>query len=192
MSDIAVSALAGAGVKGIVAVHEMGLQGMVSLRADLGQAQTARAIAEVMGADLPGPRRIAPAGQGGAVAWMSPDELLILCRHAEAEAKAASLSDKLAGTHHLALNLSDARAMFEITGDEGALRDVLSKITPADLSAHALAPGEMRRTRLQQVPGALWFETPTSARIICFRSVAQYVFDLLAMAAKPGGEVGYH
>jgi sarcosine oxidase subunit gamma len=191
MSDIAMSALDGARAKGIVAVHEMGLQGMVSLRADLGHAQTARAIADVMGAAMPDPRRIAP-GQGGAVAWMSPDELLILCPHAEAEAKAASLAEKLAGMHHLALNLSDARAMFEITGDEGALRDVLSKITPADLSAERLAPGEMRRTRLQQVPGALWFETPTSARIICFRSVAQYVFDLLAMAAKPGGEVGYH
>ena len=27
--------------------------------------------------------------------------------------------------------------------------------------------------------------------LICFRSVAGYVFDLLKTAARPGGEVGY-
>jgi hypothetical protein len=35
------------------------------------------------------------------------------------------------------------------------------------------APGEMRRTRLQQVPAAIWFESATEARVVCFRSVAR-------------------
>jgi sarcosine oxidase subunit gamma len=80
--------------------------------------------------------------------------------------------------------------MFILTGERGALRDVLAKITPADMAA--LAPGEMRRTRLQQVPAAIWFESETEARVVCFRSVAQYVFDLLALSAQEGGAVGYH
>jgi sarcosine oxidase subunit gamma len=41
------------------------------------------------------------------------------------------------------------------------------------------------------VPGAIWFETGTEARVVCFRSVAQYVFDLLAVSAREGGNVGY-
>jgi sarcosine oxidase, subunit gamma len=67
---------------------------------------------------------------------------------------------------------------------------MLSKVTPADISA--IAPGEMRRTRLQQVAAAIWFETQTDARVICFRSVGRYVFDLLTVAAAKGGAVGYH
>jgi sarcosine oxidase subunit gamma len=187
MSDHAVSALPGAHTTGLVTLREMGLQGMVSLRADLSTA--APAIREVTGAALPDPRMITQ-GAGMQVAWMSPDELLILCDHAAADGLVADLSQALAGQHHLAVNLSDARAMYQLTGSAGPLRDVLAKITPADIGA--LTPGEMRRTRLQQVAAAIWFEDETEARVICFRSVARYVFDLLAVSARAGGAVGYH
>ncbi|WP_284262703.1 sarcosine oxidase subunit gamma [Roseicyclus amphidinii] len=189
MSDLVKSALPGARAEGLVSIEEMGLSGMVTLRVDLSAAGAA--IAQVTGADMPGPRAIS-AGQGCHVAWMSPDELLILCDHARADAMVADLTAALEGQHHLAVNVSDARALFRVSGPGGALRDTLAKITPADMSADALPPGEMRRTRLQQVAGAIWFESETEARVICFRSVARYTFDLLAMSAKPGGAVGYH
>ena len=189
MSDLVKSALPGARAEGLVTVEEMGLQGMVTLRADL--SAEAAAIAQVTGAEMPGPRGIS-AGQGCQVAWMSPDELLILCDHAHADAMVAHLTAALEGQHHLAVNVSDARALFRVAGEAGALRDTLAKITPADMSAAALPPGEMRRTRLQQVAGAIWFEGETEARVICFRSVAQYTFDLLAVSAAQGGAVGYH
>jgi sarcosine oxidase subunit gamma len=187
MSDHAVSAVPGAEAQGLVSLREMGLQGMVSLRADLSGA--VRAVKRVTGADMPEARRMTE-GQGCRVAWMSPDELLILCDHAQASKLAFDLTEALTGQHHLALDVSDARAMFSVTGEAGRLRDVLSKITPADIGA--LPAGEMRRTRLQQVAGAIWFESETEARVICFRSVARYVFDLLAMSARDGGAVGYH
>lgn len=189
MSDHARSALPGARAEGPVTVEEMGLQGMVTLRADLSVA--ADAVKRVTGADMPGPRAIS-VGQGARVAWMSPDELLILCDHARADAMVADLTGALEGRHHLAVDVSDTRALFRVSGPAGSLRDTLAKITPADMAADVLPPGEMRRTRLQQVAGAIWFEGETEARVICFRSVARYVFDLLAMSAKAGGEVGYH
>ncbi|MGB0498757.1 MAG: sarcosine oxidase subunit gamma [Rubricella sp.] len=188
MSDAA-SALPGAEAGGLVAVRETGLQGMVTFRADLSEAKDA--IRQVTGADMPGQRGIAQ-GDGMAVAWMSPDELLILCDHRDADRVAADLAQVMAGRHHLAVNVSDARAMFALSGEAGALRDVLAKVTPADMAPDALRPGEMRRTRLQQAAAAIWFESETEARVICFRSVARYVFDLLAMSAKDGGAVGYH
>ena len=187
----ATSALAGATATGLVTVSEMGLCGMVTLRADL--AACAGAVQQVTGAPMPGPRAITAGtrdGQGTQVAWMSPDELLILCDHGSADAIVAALSQALAGQHHLAVVVSDARAMFRLSGPAGALRDTLAKITPADIAA--LGVHEMRRTRLQQVAGAIWFEDATEARVICFRSVARYVFDLLAMSARDGGAVGYH
>ncbi len=187
MSELALSALAGAKATGLVTIEDMGLCGMVTLRADL--AASAGAVEQVTGAAMPGPRAMTT-GQGVQVAWMSPDELLILCDHAGADAMVAALSQALAGQHHLAVNVSDARAVLRVTGGAGALRDTLAKITPADLAA--LPVQEMRRTRLQQVAGAIWFVTDTEARVICFRSVARYVFDLLAMSARDGGAVGYH
>ena len=50
-------------------------------------------------------------------------------------------------------------------------------------------PGMFRRTRLAQVPAALWMTEDDSFQIICFRSVAQYVFDLLCVAAQDGSKV---
>lgn len=187
MSDTRLSALPGARSEGLVEIREMGLQGMITLRADL--AGAAKAVSKVTGAPMPAPRAIS-AGTDCHVAWMSPDELLILCAHGDAARLARALSEALGKHHALVVDVSDARALFAVAGPSGALRDVLSKITPADIGA--LAPGEMRRTRLQQVAGALWFESETEARVICFRSVARYVFDLLSISAHPGGAVGHH
>ena len=183
------STLPGAEHGGLVHIREDGPRGMVSLKAAL-DAGTGAVLQAVTGQGVPAPRRIEPpqAPGGMQVAWMAPDEVLILCDHDRAGAVVADLSGRLAGTHHLAVNLSDARAMFTLEG--AAIRDVLSKLTPADLGA--LAPGEMRRSHLGQVAAAFWFDAPDRARLICFRSVAVYVRDLLMIAARPGGEVGFH
>ncbi len=189
MSEQAVTALAGAVFEGDVTVTEAGLQGMVTLKADLGAVAVADAIASVCGAGMPEARRITT-GKAMQVAWMAPDEVLILCPHDRADSVVADLGKALEGVHNLAVNVSDARAVFTVTGDAGVLKDTLSKLTPADMAA--LAPGEMRRTRLAQVAAAIWFEDAGTARVICFRSVGRYVFDLLSTAARPGGKVGYH
>jgi sarcosine oxidase subunit gamma len=188
MSDAA-SALPGAVAQGLVTIREAGLVGMVSLRADLSDPATATALKAASGCAIPDARGVTRAGDV-TTAWMSPDEVLILCTHDAADGMAATLSQKLGDAHHLALNISDARAVFEITGP--AWRDVLAKLTPADLSRDAFGPDEMRRTRLAQVAAAFWMTGEDQVRLICFRSVAGYVFDLLALAAQEGGEVGYH
>ncbi|WP_224814842.1 sarcosine oxidase subunit gamma [Hasllibacter sp. MH4015] len=184
MPDLA-SALPGAHYAGIVTVEEAGLTGMVTLKADL-DAAVGKAVRAATGRDIPEARRVVEGKMS--VAWMAPDELLILCDFAEADTIVAGLSDKLGDAHHLAVNVSDARAVFRLNG--AAIKDVLGKLTPADL--RKLQPGEMRRTRLAQVAAAIWLSDAETAHVICFRSVAQYMFDLLLTAALPGGEVGYH
>ncbi len=179
----AASALQDAKSDGTVTVAEGGLRGMVTLKADLSAA--AKAVKSVTGQAMPKARRIATGTMS--VAWMAPDELLILCDHADADRVVDELSKALSKTHHLAVNVSDARAVFTVDG--AGVKDVLGKLTPADLSA--LAPLEVRRSRMAQIPAAFWIEGDI-ATVICFRSVAQYAFDLLSTAAKPGGEVGYH
>jgi sarcosine oxidase subunit gamma len=48
-----------------------------------------------------------------------------------------------------------------------------------------------RRSRLAQVPAAFWMPDAETFQIVCFRSVARYMFDLLSIAAQPGSEVGH-
>lgn len=178
-----VSALQGAQSDGSVVVTEGGLRGMVTLKADLKAA--VKAVKSVTGQAMPKARRIVVGAMS--VAWMAPDEVLILCDHADADRVVAELSEALGKAHHLAVNVSDARAVFVLDG--AGVRDVLGKLTPADLSA--LAPMEVRRSRMAQIPAAFWIEGDT-ATVICFRSVAQYAFDLLSNAAKSGSDVRYH
>ena len=183
MSNL-VSALNGVKAKGFAAVSELGLSGMITLRGDLTSKEMAKAIKDATGAKVPATRKVT-FGAKGSVAWMSPDELLVLVDYtATGEAKAA-LEAALAGQHFLAEVVSDARAHFRISGD--AAHEALSKVMPVDFST--FEAGDFRRSRLAQVPAAAWKTENGDFELVCFRSVAQYVFDVLWTSAAEGSQV---
>lgn len=186
MSDV--SALMGAVAEGRTRVEEAGLQGMITMRGDLASVALKNAVTGVAGVDFPAQRAIATVGEKG-IAWMSPDELLVLVPYGEADEAVATMAAALKGEHATVANVSDARALFRIEGPHA--REALAKLTPADLHPAVFGPGEMRRTRLAQVPAAIWQSGAEEFHVICFRSVAKYVFDLLALSARDGAEVGY-
>lgn len=187
MSD-PVTALNGASdATGIATVTEMGPMGMITLRGDFADKTTAEAAEAVGGVALPEQRKISTDGKKG-IAWMSPDERLILCDYDQVHNRLTDLQHRLGDRHALAVNVSDARAMFRVSN--GPVREVLAKLAPVDLHTGHFGPGDFRRTRLAQVPAAFWMPDNLSAQIICFRSVAQYVFDVLNVAAQDGSEVG--
>lgn len=186
MSDV--SALMGAVAEGRTRVEEAGLAGMITLRGDLSSGKLVAAVTGLAGVEMPGQREI-KTGDDKAVAWMSRDELLIMVPHEEADGAVATLSAALAGEHATVANVSDARALFRVEGPHA--REALAKLTPVDLHPMSFGAGEMRRTRMAQVPAAIWQSGEDQFSVICFRSVAQYVFDLLALSAKDGSEVGY-
>ncbi|WP_270729842.1 sarcosine oxidase subunit gamma [Shimia sp. Alg240-R146] len=182
----AVSALSGAEFKGFASVTETGLRGMITVRGDLASKAMTAAIKAATGADVPAQRKVAVGGKGK-VAWMSPDELLVVVDYATVLDTVATLNAALSGGHALVANVSDARAVFEIRGV--GCRDVLAKLAPVDLSHSRFAADEIRRTRIAQVPAAFWQTESDAFEVICFRSVAQYVFDVLRLSATKGGEV---
>lgn len=185
MADLSlapVSALGNPSFAGFASIREIGPPGMISLRVKSDVPGLADAFG-ALGLTLPEPRRITVTGDKAA-GWMSPDEYLLILPYAEVTAAMASLSDSLTGQHHLAANVSDARAVFRI---EGAKADqVLRKLCPADLDR--LEPGELRRTRAAQVAAAFW-QQENGFTLVCFRSVAGYVMGLLQNAAQPGSEL---
>ncbi|MGB7243539.1 MAG: sarcosine oxidase subunit gamma family protein [Sulfitobacter sp.] len=185
-----VSALGGVSFdSGIAEIHEVGPQGMITLRGDLSSAGLKKAVKAVAGVDVPAPGHANCVGDRG-ICWMSPDELLVLCPYTSVTAEVGKLTAALSKTHMMAVNVSDARASFRVSGDHA--RDVMAKLSPVDLSVSAFGPGSFRRTRMAQVPAAFWMADDGSFQIVCFRSQAQYVFDLLKVAAQIGSEVGYN
>ena len=172
---------------GIAEISEIGPLGMLTLRGDLSTAYLRSAASKVAGVDVPEQRFCNSDGERG-IAWMSPDELLVMCAYAEVPAALESIGKAIHNHHALVANVSDARAVFRVTGPHA--REVMAKLSPVDLDPANFTPGMFRRTRLGQVPAAFWLRDAETFQVICFRSVAQYVFDTLKMAAQPGSEVG--
>ncbi len=187
MSDN-VSALDKASYEGFVKVEEAGLRGMITLRGDLGSVKIKNAATGVAGVDMPEQGHANSVEQSG-LAWMSPDELLVMLPYGDVNAALAQITKHLKGQHYLAVDVSDARAVFRISG--AGAREVIAKLCPVDMSQDAFKPGQFRRTRMAQVPAAFWMGEDEAVHIISFRSVAEYVFNLLKNAAAPGSEVGY-
>ena len=161
--------------------------GMVALRGDLADEGLKAAVTGLTGTAFPDRLRIEGTSARGA-AWMSPDELLIFVPRDEAGAAVARLSEALAGTHHLVADVSDLRVALRLDGPEA--REVLAKLSPADLHPDAFGPGAFRRSHLGQVAAAFWLEGE-GARAICFRSVGDYLLALLRQSAADGA-VGYY
>lgn len=152
--------------------------GMVTIRADLDRAGDA--IAEATGLAIPGQTRIVTDGSRS-LGWMSPDELLLILPSAELADAIAALTDALASEHALVVDMSDARAVFDVTGPHAD--DVIAKLMPVDLDD--LPPDGLRRSRAAQTAAALW-RIPGGFRLIGFRSTADYLRLILENAAIPG------
>jgi sarcosine oxidase subunit gamma len=168
---------------GAVTITERGLRGMIALRGDLSQKKLVTACTALTGVAFPTQGRANVAGDKG-LCWMSPDEVLILVPHADTADALDQIAKALKGQHHLAVDVSDARALIGVEGP--GCREVLAKLAPVDLHPGAFTPGMFRRTRLAQAAAAFWMSDDTTFEVICFRSVAPYVFDLLATSAKAG------
>lgn len=181
MSNV-MSAAKEASFEGAVSVVDAGVRGMVTFRADLGSKKTAEAVKATLGLALPDQRGVV-SGDKGAAAWMSPDELIFFCDYDAADDLVEKLGESLSGEHFLAVNVSDARTSFVLKGQ--GVREVIAKGSPADMSPEGLPLNEMRRTRLGQVAAAVWLTDETTLELVCFRSVGEFVYDWLCVAAAP-------
>lgn len=173
----------------LATVTRVHARGMVTLRGDFGNAKFKKAVKSVTGQAVPAVGQMAGNGTQSAL-WMSPDELLVMVLYGEVDDTVAALNTALAGTHHLVADVSDARAVFSISGAKA--RDVIGRLSPADLSDAALPIGTVRRTRLAQVPAAFFRTDADTFELVCFRSVADYAHGILMRSATAGSATGFY
>lgn len=167
-----------------VTVEEAPLVGMITLRGDLASPAMAAAVSKACGAAIPAQRRFEQGTGADIAVWMSPDELLLLVPYAEAETRAQAASAELAGEPHLAVNVSDARAVIRVSG--AGAREVLAKGAPVDLSAAAFSVGDVRRTRIETIAAGVWMtsDNPDAFTVVCFRSVSAHLWMWLTESAR--------
>ena len=169
----------------LIRIEDRGPVGQVTLRGDLASSAVGRAVNAAVGVDVPDPLRAAFDGNRGAV-WMSPDELLLFTAYDKAGELVEGLESALSGTHHMTVDVSDARAVLKLSGARVA--EVLAKGAPLDLSAFAI--GMARRTHIGGIAVAFWRRSDEEWEIVCLRSFARHLFDWLAQTSREGSEVG--
>ncbi len=135
------------------------------------------AAAGALGAGLPE----APNSRAGQALWLGPDEWLLV----SGEDRAGLLEDALAGQHCAIVDVSEARAVFELSGAGAA--EVLAAGCRLDLEA--LRPGSCAQTALARTPVLLEPREGGVWRLYAGRSVAAYVRawleDAMALQAIP-------
>jgi sarcosine oxidase subunit gamma len=166
----------------VMGLREMPNFGMIDLRglgSDRKFMSTCKSILEV---DLPKTPRTSVSWGENKVFWLSPDQWLILCPRARTADLLASLVKALGGTHALAVDVSDMRAVIRLEGKHAAT--VLLKGCALDLESDAYPPGTVRRLRFAEIAALLHVVEEDVFDLFVFRSYADYAWDWLVRNAR--------
>ncbi|GAA1085969.1 MULTISPECIES: sarcosine oxidase subunit gamma [Streptomyces violaceusniger group] len=159
---------------------------MVNLRLDPASEAAVR-VEKTLGAPLPRECGHTTASGAHTVAWLGPDEWLVL---SEGPIDTVELRQALAGDPGSVVDVSANRTTLELTGP--AARQVLEKGCRLDLHPRAFGPGRAASTTVGPVPVLLWQldDTPTY-RLLPRSSFADYLARWLidAMSEYRGPEV---
>lgn len=162
---------------------------MVDLRGLATDKAFMAAAKKALGLALPtDPRSSATKGKL-TVLWLSVDQWLITCPRDDGSKVLDKLSGSLAKVHALAVDVSDARTIIRLEGDNA--RQVLAKGSSADLFADECSPGYVRRLRFAELAALVHIvqSGPDVIDLFVFRSYADYVWHWLEATAHPASTV---
>ena len=164
-------------------------RGMIDVRGIASDSRFTSAAKEVLGFDLPlGPRTSAGAGEVNAL-WLSVDQWLLTLPRGQAPSMHARLCKALEGVHSLVADMSDARTILRLEGDN--VREVLNKGTSVDFTGSDMRAGAVRRLRYAEIAAMVHVIStrPDVVDLYVFRSYAEYVWDYLAATAKEAARI---
>lgn len=146
----------------------------IGLRLDPDGPAAAR-VAAVIGADLPGPNRVAQGGDCRAL-WLGPDEWVVIGEDGTEGALTARLEEAV-GADGSVVDLSANRTGLLLAGPQA--RDVLATCCSLDFHPRVFGPGQCAQTLVQKA-GVLIEQTDADAYLILIRpSFAAYVAEWL-------------
>lgn len=176
-----IDALASAGRAEAVQIRERPLSSCIDLRLDARNAAARQAVADALGAALPGPNAWVAAADTH-ILWQAHDEWLLIGADGAQAIAAFRLRSALGGMHYALTDVSDLRAAFELRGPRA--RDVLQKGCAVDLHPRAFNAGSCVSTALARVRVTLrQMDAAPPYEVLVERSFAGYLWDWFTDAA---------
>ena len=164
--------------------------GMIDLRGKADDKAFMKNAAAVLGVELPiEPRTCSKKGEVN-VLWLSIDQWLITLPLKSRDALLSKLTKKLSRNLSLVCDVSDARSIIRLTGDQ--VREVLIKGCSFDATLPEFAPGTVRRMLFAEVAALSHFvdSNPDIVDLYVFRSYANYVWEWLLQTAHEDTHLG--
>jgi sarcosine oxidase subunit gamma len=178
------------GAQGLsIALKEIDDRGMIDVRGLASDDRFTAAVREVLGLELPlTPRTSAKQGDVS-VLWLSIDQWLITMPRAEVRSFHSRLLAALDGVHSLVVDMSDARTILRLEGDN--VREVLNKGTSVDFTGSDMVRGAVRRLRYAEIAAMAHVIStdPDAVDLYVFRSYADYAWNYLLATAKEAARI---
>ncbi len=174
----------------LIDMRERNDVGMIDLRGSCDDKAFMKNAAAALGVALPSePRTSAHKGELS-VLWLSIDQWLITVPLKSRDKLLASLNKKLTKNQCLVCDMSDARTIIRLTGDQ--VREVLIKGCSHDVTLPEFASGTVRRMLFAEVAALCHFadSNPDIVDLYVFRSYANYVWEWLLQTAHEDAGLG--
>lgn len=174
----------------LIDISERNDVGMIDLRGKADDKAFLKNAAAALGIELPlTPRTSAKKGKI-TILWLSVDQWLITAPLKKVDKLQQDLDNKLKKNLCLVCNVSDARTIIRLTGDQ--VREVLIKGCSTDLTLAEFSPGTVRRLLFAEVAALGHFvsSTPDMVDLYVFRSYADYVWKWLLQTAHEDAGIG--
>jgi sarcosine oxidase, subunit gamma len=170
-----------------IALKEIDDRGMIDLRGELKDETFSAAVSDAIGFALPSEPRTSRRQGEIAALWLSTDQWLITAPRPAVRDLHAQLAAALKGVHSLAVDMSDARTILRLEGDN--VVEVLNKGTSADFTD--LKEGAVRRLRYAEIAALVHViaREPDVMDLYVFRSYADYAWTYLTTTARQAARI---
>ncbi|MDX1654914.1 MAG: sarcosine oxidase subunit gamma family protein [Candidatus Competibacteraceae bacterium] len=168
-----------------VLMGELPFQGFVNLRGDPEDDVFLKAVAGVLGADLPVAPNTVAEGDGVVAYWLGPDEWLLATAPDGQGELERRLRGALEGQHTAVTDITGGQTVIVIQGSHGA--ELLAKATPLDIHPRVFGVGQCAQTRLAKAGGLIRPLEGGGFELVVRRSFADYLWLWLRDAAQEYG-----
>jgi sarcosine oxidase, subunit gamma len=170
-----------------IALKEIDDRGMIDLRGEPKDESFSAAVSDALGFALPSEPRTSRRQDETAALWLSTDQWLITAPRPATAALHARLVGTLKGVHSLCVDMSDARTILRLEGDN--VVEVLNKGTSADFTD--LKEGAVRRLRYAEIAALVHViaREPDVMDLYVFRSYAEYAWTYVTTTAREAARI---
>lgn len=170
-----------------IALKEIDDRGMIDLRGELKDENFSAAASDAIGFALPSEPRTSRRQDEVVTLWLSTDQWLITAPRPATGALHARLRTALKGVHSLCVDMSDARTILRLEGNNAV--EVLNKGTSADFTD--LKEGAVRRLRYAEIAALVHVigREPDVMDLYVFRSYADYAWTYLTTTAREAARI---